>query len=474
MRKGGRLRRFGVSSFGAAIILAAASFLSYPASAAERHSSRSGCQPVLIAQEKPTVNPPTTQPDEPAIMPPVANAKSETERYTLSHDRYEKAIAYSRAGYTVYFVWILLGMLVAWLFLQLGIAAKIRDFAEELTESRFLQGLIFLPILALGIDIFELPVLLYWHSLSLRYQQSVQGWSSWLLDWAKEELLFVAGVLILGSLLFWLMRRSPKRWWLYFWATAVPIVFFVFFISPWFIDPLFYKYEPLDKTNPELVTAIERVTQRAGLDIPRDHIFLMRASAKINQINAYVTGFGASKRVVVWDNTTRKTTQDETVFIFGHEAGHYVLGHVRNGMLATVAVILIALFLSFHLLHFLLGRFSATWKIYGPQDLVCLAVLLFLFKVLSFVGTPVESAFSRMQEHNADIFGLEVVHGLIPNSSEVAAHAFQVLGEEDLSDPNPPPFITFWLYSHPPLAERLVFAHSYEPWSKGQPPKYIK
>jgi hypothetical protein len=79
-----------------------------------------------------------------------------------------------------------------------------------------------------------------------------------------------------------------------------------------------------------------------------------------------------------------------------------------------------------------------------------------------------------VEEHNADVFGLEVIHGIVPNSSDVAAHAFQVLGQEDLADPNPPPFITFCLYSHPPLAERLVFAHTYDPWSKGQSPRYVK
>ena len=92
----------------------------------------------------------------------------------------------------------------------------------------------------------------------------------------------------------------------------------------------------------------------------------------------------------------------------------------------------------------------------------------------SFISMPVESAFSRAQEHSADVFGLEVIHGIVPNSGEVAAHAFQMLGQEDLSDPTPPPFITFWLYSHPPLADRLVFAHSYDPWAKGQEPRYIK
>lgn len=430
-------------------------------------------QGVQLAQEKPTVDAPAMRPEE-VPSPTVANSKTETERYTLSHERYDKAVKYSRASYAIYFLWVASGIFGAWFFLQAGVAARIRDFVEELTENRLLQGLLFLPILVIGVAFFELPALLYWHFLSVRYQQSVQGWGSWLLDLSKREALYAGAAMVLGSLLFWLMRRSPRRWWAYFWACALPISLIVFFITPWFIDPLFYKYEPLDKTNPELVTAIERVTARAGLSIPRDRIFLMRASAKTKQINAYVTGVGASKRVVVWDNTVNKTTTNETVFIFGHEAGHYVLGHVRNGVLFFAMALFLAMFAAFHALHFLLGKFSAAWRIYGPQDLVCLAVLILLFHIFSFLGTPVESAFSRWQEHNADIFGLEAIHGIVPDANDVAAHAFQILGEEDLSDPNPPPFVTFWLYSHPPLAERLVFAHSYDPWSKAQEPKYLK
>lgn len=455
-------------------VVCCALFLFSVVTRAQDANTHHDCQAVLIAQEKPTVSPPTPQSPAPAQNPPVTEAKTETEQYTLSHDRYEKAVAYSRAGYTLYFIWVALGLIVVWLFLRFGIAARMRDFAERATENRFLQGVIFIPVLLIATGIFELPALVYWHSLSLQYQQSVQGWGSWVLDWAKEEALYVGVAMILGSILLYIIRKSPRRWWLLFWCCALPIFFFIFFISPWFIDPLFFKYEPLDQTNPVLVTAIEKVTQRAGLSIPRERMFLMRASAKTNGINAYVTGVGASKRVVVWDNTIKKMSLDETLFIFGHEAGHYVLGHVSNSFLTVSVAFLIAMYASFKGLHFLLGKWGAMWRIYGPQDLACLAVMLLLFKIFTFVGEPVESAYSRAQEHNADVFGLEVIHGIVPNSGDVAAHAFQVMGEEDLSDPNPPPFITFWLYSHPPLAERLVFAHTYDPWSKNQPPRYVK
>ncbi|HET9995759.1 MAG TPA: M48 family metallopeptidase [Candidatus Acidoferrum sp.] len=400
--------------------------------------------------------------------------QTKTEQYTLSHDRYEKAVAYSRAGYTLYFVSYFLGAIVLILLLRLGVAAKFRDIAEKVSDKWWVQGLVFVPLLLLTIDLFDLPVSIYWHSLSLRYQQSIQSWESWFWDWTKGELLGIVFGIVLALILFAVMRRSPRRWWLIFWFPAVLIILGLIVITPLFIDPLFNKFEPLGKQYPDLVASIEKLTRRAGVPIPPERMFLMMASKKTNAINAYVTGLGASKRVVIWDTTIQKTTKDEALFIVGHELGHYVLGHVLKGAILGAAGLLLALYLLFRGLHWSLARWGKEWKIYGPEDWASLAVLLLLLQVLLFVASPVINAVSRMQEHAADVYGLEVIHGLIPDSEEVAAHAFQVLGELDLADPNPPAFVKFWLYSHPPLAERLVFAHGYDPWSKGKPPKYVK
>jgi STE24 endopeptidase len=414
------------------------------------------------------------QRDETPLAVPAAPQKTETEKYTLSQDRYEKAIAYSRAGYTLYFVMSFFDILVMILVLNLGVAAKFRDFAESVTGSRFLQGLVYIPVLVMTLDVLDLPLRLYGHSLSLRYEQSVQRWGSWMWDWTKGEFLGTAFAVILVLILYAAMRRSPRRWWLYFWIASLPIIFVITFISPWLIDPLFNKFEPLDAKNHELVMQIEKVLQRARLDIPPERMFLMVASAKTNQINAYVTGFGASKRVVVCDTTIQKTTIPETLFIFGHEAGHYKLGHIRNGFIFFAALLLVTFYAGFRGMYWALDRWATEWKIYGPEDWASFALFLLLLQVVIFAASPVINGFNRMQEHAADVYGLEVIHGIVPDSQEVAAHAFQVMGEIDLSDPNPPAFIRFWLYSHPPVAERLVFAHTYDPWSKGQPPKYVK
>ena len=428
----------------------------------------------VLAQETPTVRTPPPQQIEPPSNAPNSSNTNEIDRYTLSHDRYEKAVAYSRAGYSLYFLSVFIGFVVLILALHFGFVARIRDFAQQSTENRFLQGLIFIPVLTLVLDLADLPVHIAWHGLSLHYQQSVQSWGSWFLDWSKGVSIELAFLALMGLILFLVIRKSPRRWWFHFWLASLPIILGIFILEPIVIDPLFYKFEPLADQHPRLAADLQKLTQRAGLQIPRDRMFLMNASTKTNQLNAYVTGFGASKRVVIFDNTIQKLTPQETLFIFGHEAGHYVLNHIRNGFLFFAVVSLIVWYAAYRLLQAMLARWGASWKVYGPQDWAALAVLLLILEGILFLSSPIINGYSRLQEHAADVFALELIHGIVPNSAQVAAHAFQALGEIDLADPNPPAFITFWMYSHPPLAERLVFAHSYDPWRKNQPPKYIK
>ena len=430
------------------------------------HRVNSSASAVKLFQSNPDSPPNNQRPREPT--------QTETDQYRLSRERYEKAVSYSRTGYTLYFISYFLSAIVLLLILRLGGAAKFRDIAEAASDKKWVQCLVFVPLLILLTDLLELPIRIYWHALSLRYQQSIQPWGSWIVDWSKEEALSVGLAVLLVFVLNFAMRKSPRRWWFYFWLAALPILLFFFFISPWFIDPLFNHFEPLAKGHPQLVSSIETLTQRAGVPIPRERMFVMKASEKTNQINAYVTGIEASKRVVIWDTTIQKTSTDEALFILGHELGHYVLGHVTIGFFFFAVSLLLALYVMYRALHWSLHRWGAQWKIRGPEDWAAIAVFLLWLEILSFISSPIANGFSRMLEHAADVYGLEVIHGIVPNSEEVAAHGFQVMGDLDLSDPNPPAFITFWLYSHPPLAERLVFAHAYDPWSKGEPPKYVK
>src|SRR6185369_6853792 len=146
--------------------------------------------------------------------------------------------------------------------------------------------------------------------------------------WTKGELIEFA----VGSLLLWIfygaIRRSPRHWWFYSWLVAIPIIVFLMFIAPVVISPMFYRFEPLAEKQPALVAEIAKVVARGGLEIPRSRMFEMNASEKLKSLNAYVAGIGASKRVVVWDTTIQKMNTGEILFVFGHEMGHYVLGHL--------------------------------------------------------------------------------------------------------------------------------------------------
>ena len=114
------------------------------------------------------------------------------------------------------------------------------------------------------------------------------------------------------------------------------------YLEPMIIEPLFYRFEPLAATHPALVGQLEKLVARGGLAIPPDRMFEMKASEKLNSLNAYVSGFGGSKRVVVWDTTLQKLTTPEILFVFGHEMGHYVLGHIRNSLLWLSLLLLVA------------------------------------------------------------------------------------------------------------------------------------
>jgi Zn-dependent protease with chaperone function len=405
------------------------------------------------------IPPASTQ--EAAAPAATSSTQNSTATYHLSPEKYQKAVAYSRAGYRLYFLSVFWHIAVILLLLRSGFIAKLRDFAEARTRSHSLQAVLFVPILFAVLALLHLPIRLHWHHLSLYYQQSIQPWGSWFWDWTKAVFLEIALALLVVTLLFALIRSKPRSWWLFAWLGAIPLSLFLGFITPWYVDPLFNKFRPLQETQPQLVQSIGELSRRAGIPIPPDRMFLMEASAKTNAINAYVTGLGASKRIVIWDTSIKKTKPEELLFIVGHEMGHYVLGHVVKGFAYFLALLFFALFIAYRALQWMIARWGSAWGIRGQSDWAALGVLLLLLNIMSFFGEPIGNAISRMQEHAADAYGLQLIQGFFPNANEVAAHSFQVLGEEDLDDPDPSKFIVIWLYSHPPLNDRLRFAHDF-------------
>ena len=429
------------------------------------------------AQTAPSASSTTQQPAPSTNTPSVPAASAQTAKvteYTLPPDLYKKARDRSRIHFWLGLTGFFYGLVVLWLVLRWKLASRYRDWAEGFSAHRFLQALVFAPLLLLTIAVFTLPLDIYGEMVEKRFGISVQGWGSWSWDWTKAELIS----LVIGTILIWLLyvviRRSPRRWWFYFWLIAMPLGIFLFFIGPWVIDPLFHKFEPLQQKDPALTAGLEQMVQRAGEDIPPERMFWMGAGEKTTGLNAYVTGLGSSKRIVVWDNTIAKMTTPQIVFVAGHETGHYVLQHIPKGLTFFAVLLLIFFYLGYRSVGWVLARWGGGWGVRGLDDWASLPVLMFLLSVLLFLSNPIGSAVSRYFEHQADQYGLEVTHGLTPDSGQVAAQAFQKLGEIDLADPDPNPLQVFLFYDHPTIPDRVRFSLTYDPWASGGHGEFVK
>jgi STE24 endopeptidase len=414
---------------------------------------------------------PTATTQQAAPSPPPAAAPQEAPKkvtaYTLPPDLYEKTKRLEKVRLAFFIIEPIYGLIVLWLFLRWKLGPKYRNWAEGVSSKFLLQAAIFAPLFVLTTDVLTLPTDVFEHWELRNYGLSVQGWGSWAWDWAKGEFINVILGIVLVSILYAVIRKSPRRWWFYFWLAALPLGVLLIFLQPLVIDPLFHKFEPLQQKDPALTAALEQMVRRAGQNIPPERMYWMNASEKVNELNAYVTGIGGSKRIVVWDTTIAKMTTPQIVAVAGHEMGHYVLNHIPKGLAIYSLGTLIVFYVGYRCLGWLLASVGAAWGIRGTDDLASLPALLLLLSVFTVVLIPVTNAISRYFEHQADQYSLEVTHGLTPDSGQVAAQTFQVLGEVDLEYPDPGPIDVFLTYNHPAIRDRVQFSLTYDPWAHG-------
>lgn len=415
----------------------------------------------LVAQTIPAANAPSSAQAMEAAPP--GNQRA----YTLPPDKLAKAIALSRIRNILDIAGSIWGIVFLWLLLVTGGWAAIEAWAQRSAGRRWWQGVLFFFSFFILTTLASLPLDLIGHHYSRAYGISVQGWESWFADQAKGlgvALVFGTPILLLFN---WIVRRWPRRYWVRVWLVTMPLIVVAIFLSPLIIDPLFNKFEPLELHHAPLVAQLERVVARTGIDIPPDRMYLMKASAKSNGVNAYVTGIGSSKRYVMWDTTTDRLPDEEVLFIFGHESGHYVLHHIPK-MIAGVALGMFFVYWGCAAVAaWLVRRFGSRWRVTELGSRAGFVVLLFVISVAGFVLEPVSNGFSRHFEHQADVYGQEAIHGIVPDPQKTAVSAFNHLGEAWLEDPNPSPFIEFWLYNHPSTENRANFAAHYNPWANG-------
>ena len=421
----------------------------------------------------------------PASTPPPAQAQSQApqpqseQAYSLPPDKLAKAKTLNKIRLTLEIAGSLWGLVFLWWLLASRNAARLEHWTQGVASRRWGQGLLFFAAFLVITTLAGLPIDMIGHTVSRHYGISVQGWGSWFGDQGKSLGLALAIGTWVFLLFNWIVKRWPRRYWFGAWVVALPLVVLATMAGPFF-EPLFNKYEPLQKNHPALVSELEKVAQRTGTNIPPDRMFLMKASLKSNGLNAYVSGMGPTKRIVVWDTTAGRVPDDEVMFVFGHESGHYVLHHIAIGLTFIGVSFFFIFWACARLADWLVSRFGARWAIDPQPGIAPLAtrtgflVLLLMFSVVSFVLEPASNTVSRYFEHQADVYGQEAIHGLVADPQKTAVSGFNHLGEAWLEDPDPNPFVEFWLYSHPSVQNRANFAAHYNPWANGGHGEFFK
>ena len=395
------------------------------------------------------------------------------DAYTLPPNLLPKAVALNRVRNVLAFGGSLWEIAFLWLLLATRAAARVDRWTQQITGRRWLQGLTFFALFLAALFLVGLPFDWFAQQISRSYGISVQSWPGWL----QDEGISFAIALIVGVplLLFfnWTLGRWPRRYWLVAWLITLPLMLIAVFAQPLVIDPLFNKFEPLQQSNPALAQQLEKIAHRTGIEIPPSRMYLMKASLKTNGLNAYVTGVGPSKRIVVWDTTAGRIPDDEILFIFAHETGHYVLHHIAKGLAIGAACLFFIFWICAGVAAWLIHFRGSRWQIESLHSRAGFIALLFVLAIAGFFIEPGANAISRHFEHQADVYGQEAIHGIVPSTRQTAVDAFNVLGRAWLENPHPDAFAEFWLDSHPSIQQRANFAAHYDPWRSGRHGEYF-
>jgi len=370
-----------------------------------------------------------------------------------------KAMEYYHSGNVLWIVSQMIALAIPSLMLFTGLSVRMGILARRIGRRWFFMVLVYFVFYGLLEYTLQLPLTYYaGYVRQHAYGLSNQTFQKWLGDSLKE---LVVG-LIFGGLLLWLpyllIHRSPRRWWFYTALLSLPVVFFVMLVEPIWVAPLFNRFGPMkDKA---LESQILALAQEAGIEDGR--VFEVDKSVDTNAVNAYVTGFLSTKRIVLWDTLLAKLDAREVRVVMAHEMGHYVLHHVVLGILAGFGGILVGLYLVYRLSAVLIQRYKRRFGFDRLSDVTSLPLILLLVQAISLALMPVGLAFSRHLEHEADRFALEMTH-----DNHAAATAFVRLQRENLSNPNPGMLFMLWRASHPSLGQRIEFANDYRPWEHG-------
>jgi Zn-dependent protease with chaperone function len=377
-----------------------------------------------------------------------------------------KALAYYRSGNWLWAVGQLWNLAVPLLVLASGLSARMRSLAARIAPHWLVTVVVFAALYRALDWLLARPLAFYGGYVRPHaYGLSAQTLEKWLRDSFIGLGVSMLAAIVVAVGLYVCIRRFPRRWWLAATAALVPFLLFVMLIQPLWVAPLFNDFGPMK--DPALEAKILALAGRAGIEGSR--VFEVNKSIDTHTVNAYVTGFLASKRIVLWDTLLAKLEEPEVLFVMAHEMGHYVLNHVLQGVALATLLAGLGLYAVQRVAPLVIRRFRERLGFERVSDAASLPLLLLLLELGTFAFLPVGLAFSRHMEHDADRFALELTR-----DSRSAALAFVKLQQTNLGIPRPGPLFVWWRGSHPTLGERIDFANQYRPWETGEPLRHAE
>ena len=376
----------------------------------------------------------------------------------------ERAWSYYYTRNTLWVVGLLWAFAIPALVLFTGWSARIRDFARGKGRGWALTIVIYVAIFSAIEFVLGLP-LAYVGDFVVEHHYGLSNQSR--AKWASDALIGLALGSLVGAVVvlavYALLRASPRRWWLYAGLASIPFIVTMFLVSPIWIDPLFNQFGPMkDKA---LEAKIVALAGRAGIEGAR--VFEVDKSEDTKKLNAYVNGFGATKRIVLWDTIIKRLDERELLFVMGHEMGHYVLHHIWIVIAGLGTIVIASLYAVHRLAHGLIDRCKARFGFERLEDIASYPLVSLLAGLVMTVANPLFYVLSRHDERAADTFGLEITR-----DNRACAMAFVKLNADNLGIARPNPILQALRGSHPTVAERVEFCNTYRPWEKGEALRY--
>lgn len=344
-----------------------------------------------------------------------------------------------------------------WLFylfvLLAGGSIAFKRWAEQTTKFPFVQTAIYLFWLFLFAFAATFPLSYLSYNLSKAYNISTQSFPSWMKDelidfWMNFGLMF-----IIASVLYWLIKKSAKRWWFYAWLLFVPFTIVIMFLQPVVIDPLYNDFYPLK--DKQLEVKILELASEAN--IPAEHVYEVNMAEKTNALNAYVTGIGSNSRIVLWDTTLNELNDEQILFIMAHEMAHYVEKHLYIGIAGYLLLSFAGLYLTARLMDWIIGRWGSALKLHTVNDIRSFPLFLLILSFLLFASSPLTNFASRVQETRADRYAIQLT-----DNAQAGIETFQELARAGRSQVNPPLLVKVFRYGHPTMLERISMIEEYE------------